>query len=383
MGLATPTLPATKLRDPRVDFFRGLALVFMFWDHLPDNPLGLITIRNFGLSDAAEIFVFLAGYSAATAWGNLLRQKGYWIAAKRILKRAITLYGAYLLLTGLLVANACALQLLPQLSAYQEEWSQLPIWLNDTQAWWGIITLQYCLPLLDPLPLYVILLLCMVITIPLLVYRPLVLGALSACLYASTLLFDLSVPGTAANPLFFNPLGWQFLFCLGSLCALYGDCFLPSSYSSRTRTMALLILGTGFLLAWSWKFPELHDAFVPQTLAAWLYPIDKSLPDPLRIFHFLALAWLSRAMIHSGPWLDHTYSVCLRKMGRHSLFVFGTGVIITPLLTITARTVGNSPVAHIVTGLAGTMLLALLTSATDRRAGIIPVNASRTGTKTA
>ena len=75
MGLVTPTLPTTKRRDPRVDFFRGLALVFMFWDHLPDNPLGLITIRNFGLSDAAEIFVFLAGYSAAMAWGSFCGRK--------------------------------------------------------------------------------------------------------------------------------------------------------------------------------------------------------------------------------------------------------------------------------------------------------------------
>ena len=33
-------------RDPRIDFFRGLALIFIFWDHVPHNPLGLITLRD-------------------------------------------------------------------------------------------------------------------------------------------------------------------------------------------------------------------------------------------------------------------------------------------------------------------------------------------------
>ena len=47
-------------RDHRIDFFRGLALIFIFWDHIPHNPLAELTVRNFGLSDAAEIFVFLA-----------------------------------------------------------------------------------------------------------------------------------------------------------------------------------------------------------------------------------------------------------------------------------------------------------------------------------
>ena len=40
-------------RDHRIDFFRGLALIFIFWDHIPHNPLAELTVRNFGFSDAA------------------------------------------------------------------------------------------------------------------------------------------------------------------------------------------------------------------------------------------------------------------------------------------------------------------------------------------
>jgi hypothetical protein len=52
-------------RDLRLDLFRGLALWLIFLDHIPDNVVNWITIRNFGFSDATEIFVFISGYTAA------------------------------------------------------------------------------------------------------------------------------------------------------------------------------------------------------------------------------------------------------------------------------------------------------------------------------
>ncbi|NVL32197.1 succinyl transferase OpgC, partial [Pseudomonas syringae pv. actinidiae] len=72
-------------RDHRIDFFRGLALIFIFWDHVPDNPLAQLTVRNFGFSDAAEIFVFLAGYASILAYGRIARRDGMLVAGVRIL----------------------------------------------------------------------------------------------------------------------------------------------------------------------------------------------------------------------------------------------------------------------------------------------------------
>jgi hypothetical protein len=48
-----------KRRDERLDFFRGLALVFIFLNHIPNNAVSWISSRNWGLSDATEIFVFV------------------------------------------------------------------------------------------------------------------------------------------------------------------------------------------------------------------------------------------------------------------------------------------------------------------------------------
>src|SRR5690606_16599643 len=90
-------------RDHRIDFFRGLALVFIFWDHIPHNPFAQVTVRNFGLSDAAEIFVFLAGYAAVLAYGKLYRRDGYLFACVRILRRAWVLYVAHIFLLAILM----------------------------------------------------------------------------------------------------------------------------------------------------------------------------------------------------------------------------------------------------------------------------------------
>src|SRR5262245_62216950 len=60
--------PFAQARDARIDFFRGLALIFIFIDHIPGNAFANVTLTNFGFADAAEIFVLLAGYAAFLAY---------------------------------------------------------------------------------------------------------------------------------------------------------------------------------------------------------------------------------------------------------------------------------------------------------------------------
>src|SRR5439155_27177490 len=96
MALA-PTTPAIPTeRDLRLDLFRGLALWLIFLDHIPANIVNWVTIRNYGFSDAAEIFVFISGYTAAFVYGRTMQQRGMLVASARILKRAWTVYIAHL-----------------------------------------------------------------------------------------------------------------------------------------------------------------------------------------------------------------------------------------------------------------------------------------------
>src|ERR1700742_3949352 len=69
--------PVAAQRELRLDLFRGLALWLIFIDHLPQNLLTWLTIRNYGFSDATEIFIFISGYTASFVYGRAMRDAGF------------------------------------------------------------------------------------------------------------------------------------------------------------------------------------------------------------------------------------------------------------------------------------------------------------------
>ena len=62
----TAVLVGPGKRDLRLDLLRGAGQWMVFLDHIPENFLNWFTLRNYGFSDAAEIFVFISGYRRAT-----------------------------------------------------------------------------------------------------------------------------------------------------------------------------------------------------------------------------------------------------------------------------------------------------------------------------
>src|SRR6202166_5419147 len=85
-------------RDLRLDACRGLALWFVFLDHIPNNALAWLTLRNYGFSDATEVFVFVSGYTCMLAYGGALREQGWPTTVTRALRRGWEIYAAFLLL---------------------------------------------------------------------------------------------------------------------------------------------------------------------------------------------------------------------------------------------------------------------------------------------
>ena len=98
-------LPAAGERELRLDLFRGLALWLIFIDHLPPNLLTWLTIRNYGFSDATEIFIFISGYTAAFVYGRAMRESGFVVAAARILRRVWQIYVAHVFLFTIFLAE--------------------------------------------------------------------------------------------------------------------------------------------------------------------------------------------------------------------------------------------------------------------------------------
>jgi len=58
------------VRDLRIDFFRGLALYMVVFDHIGGDPLSRFTYQGLGFSDAAEIFVYVSGVACGLAYSS-------------------------------------------------------------------------------------------------------------------------------------------------------------------------------------------------------------------------------------------------------------------------------------------------------------------------
>src|SRR5436189_3935276 len=95
----------TSGRDLRLDLFRGLALWLIFLDHIPTNIVSWITIRNYGFSDATEIFIFISGYTAAFVYGKAMNERGFLISGAPILRRAWQIYVAHIFLFAIYMAE--------------------------------------------------------------------------------------------------------------------------------------------------------------------------------------------------------------------------------------------------------------------------------------
>ena len=64
-------------RDLRLDLYRGFGLWMIFLDHIPDDVVAWLTLRNYGFSDAAEFFVFISGYLAGFIYGPIIRRRQF------------------------------------------------------------------------------------------------------------------------------------------------------------------------------------------------------------------------------------------------------------------------------------------------------------------
>ncbi|MDP1585754.1 MAG: OpgC domain-containing protein, partial [Bradyrhizobium sp.] len=98
VALPAISLPAGAERELRLDLFRGLALWLIYIGHLPNNIVTWFTFRNYGFSDATEIFIFISGYTAAFVYGRAMLEAGFVIATARILRRVWQIYVAHVFL---------------------------------------------------------------------------------------------------------------------------------------------------------------------------------------------------------------------------------------------------------------------------------------------
>ena len=317
-------------RDIRLDLFRGLALWFIFLDHIPDNIVSWLTVRNWGFSDATEIFVFISGYTAVIAYARMLARDGWVRAAARIYRRVWQLYVAHILLFVAFSAQIAWVSIARDTPALIEEMQLLGLGQNPYQAILQAALLKFRPVNLDVLPLYIILLAFFPFVLPAVVRWPFAVIAVSLVVYAATCHYDWNLPGYPENKVwFFNPMAWQVVFYVGAALAVMGPQLAWLDRFRRPLTvLALLYLLFSLFIALSWHYNSV-ERLIPDWLSRQIYPIDKTNIDMLRFVHFLAIAWLVRLVVPANaPFLRWRIFEPLRRCGEHSLQIFCLGVFL-------------------------------------------------------
>jgi hypothetical protein len=329
MAMASPPQLATNERDLRLDLFRGLALWLIFLDHIPENIVSWITIRNYGFSDATEIFIFISGYTAAFVYGRTMRERGFVLASARILRRAWQIYVAHIFLFTIFMAEIAYVAATFENPLYAEEMKILDFLKQPDITIFQALLLKFKPVNMDVLPLYIVLLLFFPPMLFLLLRRPNVALGGSALVYALAWRLDWNLPAYPNGVWFFNPFAWQLLFVFGAWCALGGAQKLGVVLRSRAvLVVAIAYLVFAFLVTLTWHFESL-DRFMPGWLADWMYPIDKTNLDVLRFAHFLALAAVTVHFVpRHWPGLKSPILWPAIVCGQHSLEIFCLGVFL-------------------------------------------------------
>lgn len=322
------TPPSRPARDARIDLFRGAALLAIFVNHIPGNPARFLTWNWLGFSDAAELFMLLAGLSLALAYWGFHARHGWLRLALRLGARSFRLYRTYLLLALALAAGGAA--------AFATTGDRAIVWhlgieplLDDTVAALpALFALQYLPGYADILATYVPLMLASAFLLPLAARGTWLVLLPSGLLWAYVQVTGANLSaGFQGERWMFNPLAWQFLFCIG------------------------LCIGVGLKRGLSWPGYRLLDiAAVTWVLAGMVavepwrqlgfdHPLPSFLALPLgakeglgwpRLLHILALTHLVVRFLPAGAdvlraaWLSP-----LRLLGRQPLPVFALGAVLS------------------------------------------------------
>ncbi|MBR0897237.1 OpgC domain-containing protein [Bradyrhizobium tropiciagri] len=346
----TPLVFRSTGRDPRIDVCRGIALWWIFLDHVPNNVGSWLTLRNYGFCDAAEIFMFISGVTCALAYGRTRQRDGWQGMIGRSLRRGWDIYAAFLLLT-----LACAVLVYVAGSGDLADDSNTRILFEHPGAAFAhAAMLQYRPVNTDVLPVFVI---CHVLFAPLLwllLRTPNATLGLSLSLYALVQVFGWRVPAWPNGVWFFNPLAWQLLVVLGAWYVIEGDKIRTWVMSRSALVVSVLYLVVGLIVARG------HDIGSPalQTLTDHLLPLDKSNLSPLRLLHFLALAIVALWLVPAG-WRGLSTPVLrgARCCGENSLPIYCLGVLLALVSQLDVFDISNRVSMQIALSLGGVLVM--------------------------
>jgi hypothetical protein len=323
----------TPTRDLRLDFFRGVSLVFIFIDHVPETILTYFTLQAVAFFDAAEVFIFISGFTASLVYGRRLAAKGALYATAQVLRRAFQLYVAHIFLMFLFIAEVSYTATAFKNPMYNEEMRVADFLDEPHVAVVKALLLQFQPTFLDILPLYIVMLLLFPIILLGMQRHWLLVLVPSALIYLAVQICDMSVPAYPEGHVwFFNPLAWQFLFVSGAVLgnrALRGESL--AGLIKLVYGPALVVFVAALVVRLSWTLHGLWDA-VPGLFLKELWPVDKNNLSPLRLLPFFALVVLVAVHVpRDARFLNSAVARPLVLCGQQSLEIFCLGILLSAL----------------------------------------------------
>jgi hypothetical protein len=345
---------ASKPRDVRLDFFRGMAMLIIIIAHIPTNPWNNWIPARFGFSSAAEMFVFCSGFASALAFGSVFVKRSFGLGLARIGQRIWQLYWAQIaVFMFTVVLSVWATRTLGTgdyiASLYLEWFIEKP-----AEALPALMTLRYIPNFFDMLPMYMVLLALVPLVIliarvsPLLVFA----GSVGLWLFVQFTTFNLAARPNSDLVWFFNPLAWQLLFFAGFSFAM--GWLKPPPLNDRRLVMVALAIVIACVPVSFWGFhmliPELgvlHDRILPDSI-----PTDLHI---VRLIHFFALAYLALGLV--ARWQDAiAESALLRpviRVGQQTFAVFLVSVPLAWSMGMLLDVFGRGPLMLILANLGG------------------------------
>lgn len=365
-------------RDLRIDLLRGIALVMVFVNHAEDASgaacLSRWTLRNWGPSDAAELFILLSGLAVGRSCSARLERERFSATLRHAWRRTFTLYLGLIFTAATMygLARGLGVQHVSQLAA-----SGQPVGTWPQVLWW-FATLRGAPPVLQILGVY----LCVLPLAPYVVawlkrsfWPPLIV---SAVVYTAVqwLWWRASRrPEPSGNGWYFQPGGWQLLYCLGLAAGVAwqrsaGNADASEGSRPRIRTYFISICAAAVMIAGWWLRPEwtaASESWLHELQHAisnvWIRLVNKPTLGPLRLLHALAAAYLLWRLLPER-WSFHLplSLVPVAACGQRSLVVYCAGSVLTVVAAGGAARWGTDPLSILLLNLNCLLVLLLIGS---------------------
>jgi hypothetical protein len=358
------TAPAKRPRDIRLDLFRGLAMLIIVVAHIPSNPWNNWIPARFGFSSAAEMFVFCSGLASSLAFGAVFAKRGLVLGTMRISYRIWQLYWAQIAPFLAIVAISAWATMRAGAPDYLVRLNLGWFLANPAEGISALMTLRYIPQYFDMLPMYMAVLAILPLAVALSRLHALLPLIVSGAVWFVIQLTGFNLPARPGTDWvwFFNPFAWQFLFLIGFSFGM-GWLKAPRLRDKRLVMLALaIVIGSVPFAFWGFTtaFPAL--AAVEPMLG---YDGAPTNLHPLRLIHFLALAYLVLSAIEA--WRDRLPAIMalrpIERVGQQTLAAFLASLPIAWTLGIALDWAGRSALTVTLAnlaGLAGIILTALV-----------------------